>query len=144
MKWEHDRQTVFLEELIERMDSAEASNLLHRLSQAQKEETCMRRAVLMVGMILLISVAGYSYGAVLWNEYQRPEILMQCASGVGLASLLCVIVFLAGWRSYRRHFDKLHQEARNIVLKHIGLEPCPDQVLRAALAGTTGLPRQNR
>ena len=104
----------------------------------------MRRAVLIVGMVLLISAAGYAYGAVLWNDYQRPEILMHCASGVGLASLLCVIAFLAGWRSYRRHFDKLHQEARNIVLKHIGLEPCPDQVPRAAWAGTTGLPKRNR
>ena len=123
MKWEHDRQTLFLEELIARTERTEGSSLLKRLSQARQEEHCLRRAVLLVSLLLLASVVGYGYVALLWADQQNPspEMLMQCVSGLGLASLLSVIAFLAGWVRYRKDFNKLHQESRNFVLEHLGL-----------------------
>ena len=146
-KWEHDRQTSFLEELINRMDSAEALTLLQRLNQARHEEHCLRRAVLLVTLGLLSSMTIYGYVAILWQDHQNPapEFLMKCACGFGLASLFSMIAFLAGWLSNRKDFNRLHHEARNFVLQHLGLEPRLGERFETAFLAVPRLsPRQEK
>lgn len=118
---EHQKQAAFLKALMAYDDGIEHRSLKERLSVAERNERCLTYACRLVGVILLVGVAGLGYSAVLLPEFfdNSPHLLIQFFSALGLGSTMCLAVFSALWFWYRSAVNRIYEECRQIVTRMV-------------------------
>jgi hypothetical protein len=116
---EHQRETEFLRHCISYDESPERQKLDERLTQIQRDERCVRRAVWLMFLLAALAVAGLGYAAVLLENFPRDtsHLIIKIISALGLASMICLVTF-AGLRIiYRMKLDQRHEDCRQLVTR---------------------------
>ena len=78
---DHQRETAFLRQCIHYDDTAERHNLDERLTQAQRDERCVRCAVWLMALLTALAMAGLCYSAVFLADF--PEQVISHHQGPG-------------------------------------------------------------
>ena len=114
----HKKPSAFLKALLLHLDREERRQLHDRLAKAEREEECIRRAVFLMVVLLMVSVAGLVYCALLLPEvFHNPtHLLMRSLSVLGLGSLISQVVFLGYLLWHRTVVTRLHEECRRLIL----------------------------
>jgi hypothetical protein len=120
---EHDKDTAFLRQCILYDDSAERQKLEESISQLQRNERCVRRAVGLMAVLIAVALAGICYGAIFLVEYPQDMTYLTtplivrifCALGVG--ALICVLAFGGLGLIYRKELDQRREECRQLAAK---------------------------
>ena len=66
---EHQKQTAFLRQCLLYDDTAERHKLEERITQIQRDERVVRRAVLLMALLAALALAGLGYSAVFMADY---------------------------------------------------------------------------
>ncbi|MEW6302083.1 MAG: hypothetical protein AB1705_01335 [Verrucomicrobiota bacterium] len=119
---EYQRQTAFLRECIHFEDSEECHQLEERMTQAQRNERCLRRAMVLMAWLTMLAAAGLGYAAVLQGDLlhgvsRLTQLVLRVLCPLGVGSLVCLLVFTGVWASYRRELNRLREECRRQVMK---------------------------
>jgi hypothetical protein len=120
---EHQKQTAFLRQCLLYDDTAERHKLEERITQLQRDEICVRRAVWLMVFFAALAMAGLCYAAVFvpghplnLSEYTGLLIIkLFCALGIG--SLICLLAFLGLGVVYRKELDQRREECRQLATK---------------------------
>lgn len=118
---ERQKQIQFLKTVIGHNDSGECHNLRERISRAEREERFLRRILLLVFVLILLSLAGLGYARVFWLDpfHPRFQLLVKFASSVGLASVICLVVFTGYWLWHRAVLNGLYKQCRELFMATI-------------------------
>jgi hypothetical protein len=114
----HKEPGAFLRALIMQVDSDERRRLLDNLTKAEREEKCIRRAVFFTLVVLLLSLAGLGYCAILQpGLFRNPgHPLLRSLLALVLGSLISQAGFLVYLLWHRAVVTRLHEECRRLVL----------------------------
>jgi hypothetical protein len=105
--------------LLLQLDGEVSRRLVADLAKAEREENCIRRAVLLMVVLFLGSVAGLAYGAILLPDV-ISDVTHPLTRGLivlGLASLISVVVFLGCLIRRRTVLTGLDEERRRLILE---------------------------
>ena len=120
---EHQRETEFLRQCILYDDTGERHKLEESITQLQRNERCVRRAVLLMALLVALAMAGLCYAAVFMADYPLNPLQLAgqwipktlCALGVG--SLICLLAFTGLGTVYRKELDQRREECRRLATK---------------------------
>ena len=115
---ERNTEHAFLRLLIAHDTSKESQQLQHNLAQTKRDEKCICRAVFVMVILSILSLAGVSYGAILLPEvlWKSNYHVLQSLCYLGLGSLISLVVFLGYLLGNRAVVSRLHGECRLRVL----------------------------
>jgi hypothetical protein len=116
----HKKPRAFLNALIDlHLDREVHGPLYNQLAKAEGEEKCIHRAVFLMAVLLMLSVAGLGYCALLLPRvFHNPDhLLMRSLFVLGLGALISQVGFL-GYLVWHRAIvmTRLHEECRLRVL----------------------------
>ena len=116
---DHHRETLFLRQCILYEEGAERQQLEERIGRIQQDARCVRRAAWLMALLTALVVAGLGYAMVLVDNfpYSVPHFIITFALGVGVGSLISLLVFLSLGRFYRMRLDQRREECRRLVAK---------------------------
>jgi len=124
---EHQKHTAFLKQCI-RFDNTHARQQLEaELTQAQREERCLRRATWLMAISTALATAGLGYCAVLSDDFPfrmsqfASHLMVRIFFAIGAGSLFCLVVFAGLWAGYRRRLNRQHEECRRWITKFLEL-----------------------
>jgi hypothetical protein len=120
---EQQRETAFLRRVILYDDTAERHKLEEGITQTQRDERCVRRAVLLMVLLTALAAAGLCYAAVFqehhpqnMSQFITPFIVkVLCALGVG--ALICMLAFGGLGVVYRKELEHRREECRRLTTK---------------------------
>jgi len=120
---EHQRQTAFLRQCLLYDDTEERHRLEERITQLQRDELSVRRAVWLMALLAALAMAGLGYAAVFMAEYPlnvsqfttRFAIKTLCV--LGATSLFCLFGFLILGVVFRKELDQRREDCRRLALK---------------------------
>jgi Ni/Fe-hydrogenase subunit HybB-like protein len=120
---EQQRETAFLRQVILYDDTAERHKLEERITQAQRDERCVRRALGLMALLTALAMAGLCYAAVFLTDYPHNMTRLMtpffvkvfCALGVG--SLICLLAFAGLEVVYRKELEQRREECRRLATK---------------------------
>lgn len=120
---ERQKETAFLRGLIRLEDTEAGRRLQERITKAECDEKCIRRALFVVALVGLLSLSGLCYSAVFLQDFfqNSSHLVIKFFSASGLGSLLCFGGFLFYWIRYRRASNHLHGECRRFVMGFLEL-----------------------
>ncbi|HEY0455560.1 MAG TPA: hypothetical protein VGE41_04255 [Verrucomicrobiae bacterium] len=128
---ERKKQIAFLKHLIRGEQSEHCQRFEAQILRAEKEEKCMRCAVLWVIVMGLLALAGLGYSAVFLPDFwtTRPLMLIRFLTAMTLASALCLVFYAGLWFWYRANANRLHDEIRRYVLSGEQKNSVPENIL---------------
>jgi hypothetical protein len=115
---EHKTQGAFLNALIRHVDNADARGLQDKLRNAIREKNCIRRAMFLMLVLLLLSVSGLGYCAVLLPDvFRNPDAtLFRTLLVLVLGSLMSEAALLGCLFWHQALVGRLHKECRRFML----------------------------
>jgi hypothetical protein len=123
MMTDYQSETAFLRQCILYDDTGECHKLEESITQAQRNERCLRRATGLMVMLTALSMAGLSYAAIFLTDHPQDislfitPFICKVFSALGLGSLICLVSF-AGLRvAYRKELDRRREECRRLAAK---------------------------
>ena len=134
---EHQKQTAFLRQCLLYDDTAERHKLEERITQIQRDERVVRRAVLLMALLAALALAGLGYSAVFMADYSlnvsqlSTRFLIKAFCVLGAGSLTCLFGFLGLGVVFRRELDQRREDCRRLAL----------EVLKSRLGQPRDLPR---
>jgi hypothetical protein len=120
---EHQRETAFLKQVILYDDTTERHTLEEKITQAQRDERCVRRAIWLMVLVIALSVAGLSYSAIFLTDYPRKmsqfvaPFMSKVFCVLGLGALFCLLFFSGLGVAYRKELDRRREECRRLATK---------------------------
>jgi hypothetical protein len=116
---EHQRETAFLRHCLRYGDNAEHQALDNRITQIQRDERCVRRAVWLMALLTALAVAGLCYAAVLVENfpYNTPQFIFNIICALGLTCMICLVVFVGLRMVYRMKLDQRREDCRKLVAR---------------------------
>jgi hypothetical protein len=120
---DHQRETAFLRHCIRYDETEERHRLEERITQIQRDERIVRRAVWLVGLLAALAMAGLGYTAVFMVEYPlnlpqlTTQFLIKALCVLGAASLICLFGFLVLGIIFRKELDQRREDCRRLALK---------------------------
>jgi len=118
---EQQRETAFLRQLIAYDDTAERHKLEEGITQAQRDERCVRRAVWLMVLLAALAAVGLGYAAVLLGDYPHnmsrfvTHFLVKGSCVLGLASLISLLGFVGVGAVYRKNLGQRREECRRLA-----------------------------
>jgi hypothetical protein len=119
---EQQRDTDFLTRMISYDDTPERRELSRRISRAQTDERCVRRAVWLMALFAGLATAGLCYAAVFLLEPMNMRqfldyrfIKVLCALALG--SFISLAGFIALGKRYRGELAARREECRCLTMK---------------------------
>jgi len=114
---EHERDTAFLRQCIVYADSTERGKVEERITQVQRDERCVRRAVWVMAHLTALSAVGLGYGVLLQENfpYGKSRFAAKLLCEFGLASLISLVAFVALLMAYRKDLNRLRGECRRLA-----------------------------
>jgi putative copper export protein len=101
----------------------DSSGELHRgeeqITQAERQERCLRRAVWLMALVTALAAAGLGYSFILLYELPpyQTRIINHLLTVVGLAALISFLAFGAFWILCRHRLAARREEVRRLVMK---------------------------
>ena len=116
---EHQRNTAFLRQCLLYDDAPERHQLEERLTQVQRNQRCVRRAVWLMVLVAALTTTGLCYSAIFLAEYPQNEspFLIRLLCELGLASLICLMAFLGLGMIYGKQLEQRREECRRLATK---------------------------
>ncbi len=120
---EHQKQTAFLRQCLLYDDTGERHELEESITQLQRNERCIRRAVCLMALLVALAMAGLCYSAVVPADdpHNLSQLVTQFDSKVfcalGLGSLICLVVFTGLGMVHRNKLDQRREECRRLAAK---------------------------
>lgn len=117
---ERERQTAFMESLLKE-GSGESGRLRERLTKAQHDERCIRRALILMLIVGAFALLGLGYSAVLLPEFfdNATPFLVKIFCALGLGSLMCMIIFGGCWLWYRTVSNQVNEDCRHFIEHYV-------------------------
>lgn len=120
---ERQKDMEFLRQCLLHDDTTECLKLQELITQAQRNERCLRRAVWLMVLLAAVAIAGLSYTTIFLptfpqnaSQYLTPfSVKVYCA--VGIASLICLFSFLGLGMIHRRQLDQRREECRQLAAR---------------------------
>src|SRR5260370_8766191 len=111
---DHQRETAFLRQCIHYDDTAERHNLDERLTQAQRDERCVRCAVWLMALLTALAMAGLCYAAVFLADFPQNKsyLTIKVLGPLGLAPLISLLAFVGFWAVHRRELGHRPEDCR--------------------------------
>jgi hypothetical protein len=110
---EHQRETEFLQHCI-RYDETPARRVLEdKITQIQRDERCVRRAIWLMALLLAATLASFGYAAILVETFRQSTSHLIVT---GAASMICLVVFMGLRIVYRAKLDQRREECRQLVV----------------------------
>jgi formate hydrogenlyase subunit 3/multisubunit Na+/H+ antiporter MnhD subunit len=122
---EHQRQTAFLRQCIRYDDTPEHHKLEERITELQRDEVCVRRAIWLMVLFAALAMAGLCYAAVFLADYPLnlsqfiAQLIIKILCALGVGSLICLVAFLGLGAIYRKELDQRREECRRLAIKLI-------------------------
>jgi hypothetical protein len=146
---EQQRDTAFLTRIISYDDSPERRDLAHRISRAQSDERCVRRAAWLMVLFAGLATAGLCYAAVFLPEPMNipqflDQLLIKVLCALSLGSFISLAGFIALGNRYRGELARHREECRCLTMEimearfgkplpsTVPLEPTSDTALSKA------------
>ncbi len=120
---EHQKETAFLRQCILYDDTGERHQLEASITQLERNERCVRRAVYLMTLLVALAMAGLCYSAVCLSGYPQDmtQLMAQFISKVfcalGLGSLICLLAFVGLGVVHRNKLDQRRQECRRLATR---------------------------
>lgn len=116
---EHQKHTEFLRHCLRYGESTEHQALEEKITQIQRDERCVLRAVWLMAILTALVVAGLGYPAILVENfpYTAPQFIVNLVCALGVASFICLLAFAGLGMVYRRKLDQRREECRQLVTK---------------------------
>ena len=144
---ENERHTAFLKQVIRYDASEESVGLKERITQAEEDERCVHRALNLVILLITLAAAGLACCAVFWDDsasnafWSARHVIPNSLCGLGLGSLISVLVFIVLGAIYRRRTGQRREEGRQFAEKllesRLGKPAIPPRDARAVSTGAT-------
>ena len=124
MMKDYQRQTEFLRQCIRYNDTAEHRHLEARITELQRDDICVRRAVWLMALLAALAMAGLCYAIIFLTDNppnlanlavisERFFIKALCALGMG--SMICLLAFLGLGLTYRKELDQRREACRRLA-----------------------------
>jgi hypothetical protein len=112
------QHTAFLKALVLHGSAQEQARLQERLVRAERDEQCTWRALWLVAVLAVFSCCGICYAAVLVPQFfhNSSHVSVKIFTGIGLASLMCAVAFLAIWVWCRAVLNRIQEECRRFIM----------------------------
>ena len=119
MMSEHQKHTEFLRHCLRYGESDEHLALDKKITQIQRDERCVQRAVWLMAILTALVVAGLGYPAILVENFPDtvPEFIVNLVCALGAASLVCLLAFASLGMVYRNKLNQRREESRRLVTK---------------------------
>ena len=120
---EHQRETAFLRQCILYDDTGECHKLEESITQAQRDERCLRRAMGLMVLLTALSMAGLCYSAIFLTDHSQDlslfltPFISKVFCALGLGSLICLVSFVGLGVAYRKELDRRREECRRLAAK---------------------------
>jgi len=120
---EHQRETAFLRQCILYDDTGECHKLEESITQAQRNERCLRRATGLMVLLTALSLAGLCYAAIFLIDHPQDislfisPFICKVFCALGLGSLICLASFAGLGVAYRKELDQRREECRRLAAK---------------------------
>jgi hypothetical protein len=116
---ERQKHTEFLRHCLRYGESPEHQALEEKITQIQRNERCVQRAMWLMAVLTALAVAGLGYPAILVENfpYGASQFTLNLICALGLASPICLLVFAGLGMAYRRKLDQRREECRQLVTK---------------------------
>ena len=113
-----EKQTAFLRALVVHAAPAPSPPLLERITRAEREEKCSRRAFRLVLILGSLAAFGQFYLSLLAPESlgKPSHFASRSLSALFAASLVSGAAFLACWFWHRALLDRAHEESRRFII----------------------------
>ena len=123
---EHQREMSFLRHLMLYGQTHERHALEERITQAERNERCARRAVSLMAVLTGLAVAGLGYSAILLEDFpqNKTQFAIRAFCVLGLAALTSLLAFMLIWLLSRGELNAQREGCRRLVTKivesHLG------------------------
>ena len=119
MMSEHQRETAFLRQCILYDESARRQELEEGITQIQRDARCVRRAVWLMAVLMLLAMVGLGYAAVFLNNfpYNTSQHIINIICALGVGSLISLLAFVGLGMVYRKKLDQRREECRQLVTR---------------------------
>jgi hypothetical protein len=123
MMSEHEKQTAFLRQCLLYDDSGERHELEESITQLQRNERCVRRAVLLMALLVALATAGLCYSVVVPKDdpHNLSQLVTRFSSkffcALGLGSMICLVAFTGFGMVHRNKLDQRREECRRLAAK---------------------------
>lgn len=130
---DYQRETEFLRQCIRYDDTVEHHELEERITELQRDERCVRRAVWLMALFAALALVGLGYGGVFLADFPlnlsqlTEQLIFKVLCALGAGSLICLGAFLGLSAIYRKELDQRREECRRLAMKllesHLGKPP---------------------
>jgi hypothetical protein len=113
------RKNDILAQCLRHDSSGELHRAEERISHAERDDRCLRRAMWLMALLFGLALAGLGYSAILLYEVAPyyTRIIDHVFNVVGVASLISLVVFAALWIQCRHRIAAGREEVRHLVMK---------------------------
>jgi hypothetical protein len=118
---DYQRQTEFLRQCILYNDTAEHRQLETRITELQRDEICVRRAVWLMALFAALAMAGLCYATILVTDNPprfadiSERFLLKALCVLGVGSMICLVVFFGLGLMYRKELDQRREACRRLA-----------------------------
>lgn len=115
----HQREMSFLRHLMLYDDTDECQQLEEKITRAQRNEQCARRAVWLMVVLIALAVVGLGYAALLLEGFppNTSQFTTRMFCALGLASLVSLLAFVAFWLVSRGELNEQREKCRRLVTR---------------------------
>ena len=116
---EHEKQTEFLKECLRYEESTGRQKLEQEISQIQRDERCVQRAVWLMAGLTALAVAGFVYPTILLENfpYSAPPFIVNLVCALGMGAAISLLAFVGLGKVYRKKLDQRREECRQLVTR---------------------------
>ena len=119
---EHQRETAFLRRVVLYDESDECRKLETDVARAEQDERCVQRVASVTALFPMLALAGMAYGAILPYD-SRSELVIRVLCEVGLAALICLVIFASLLAVFRMKLNRLREECRQLITRRLESHP---------------------
>jgi len=114
---EHQKELAFLTHAILYDGSDERCKLEQSIAQVQRDKRCVQRLTSLVVLLLMLVLAGVSYGIIFQENYpyNSSEFVFKLLCEFTLALLICLVVFTSLLAIYSLKLNGLREDCRQLV-----------------------------
>ncbi len=123
---EHQSETASLRQINLPDDTDERDQLEKSIAQVQRDARCVRRVAAVTTLFPALTAAGLAYGAILQKDFPHigSPFVTKVLCELGVASLICLVVFMGLLTAYRMKLHRLRKEYRRSATRplnsHLG------------------------
>jgi hypothetical protein len=120
---DHERETAFLRRCLVYDDTGERHKLEESITQLQRNERCVRRAVWLMVLLAALGMAGLSYSAVFLADYPKnmsrftAQFIPKVFCALGLGSMISLLAFVGLGVVHRNKLDQRREECRRLAMR---------------------------